>query len=120
MFTAHTEFLRAHRSGLSVESLSRFLVCVVALLAQIATALGERDAADIIVPMLIRCTCATDELLPLDEQFMKRLTDIALLQDGSESHTRVSELFANVYRRMPQNGTAPVLLSVFCSVLCVL
>lgn len=102
VFAAHTEFLRARQSGLNVEPLSRLLVCVVSLLAGIATALNEADASDTMVPMLISRTCTTDELLPLDEQFMKRLTDIALLQHA-ESHARVSELFTNVYRRMPQH-----------------
>lgn len=100
VFTAHTEFLRVQATGASTEPLSRFLVCVVSLLAQIATTLNDPEVSDTIVPMLISRTCTTDELLALDEQFMKRLTDIALLQH-SESHARVSELFTNVYRRMP-------------------
>lgn len=100
VFTAHTEFLRVQATGASTEPLSRFLVCVVSLLAQIATTLNDPEVSDTIVPMLISRTCTTDELLALDEQLMKRLTDIALLQH-SESHARVSELFTNVYRRMP-------------------
>src|SRR5262245_19966856 len=82
VFTAHTDLLRARQSGVDTEPLARFITCMVSLLAQIASTLYDPEASDAMVPMLISRTCTTDELLPLDEQLMKRLTDIALLQHG--------------------------------------